>query len=77
MDNKLEHHSVTRPIHIPTWICRNHRGWQVAAIHRGGAGGVWTINRRRHGVAVDPKTNKVAATIEVGIPGGGGEIAVE
>jgi len=38
---------------------------------------VWTINQGDGTISrVDVKTNKVVATIEAGIPGGGGEIAV-
>ena len=42
-----------------------------------GGGAVWTLNQGDGSVSrIDPKTNKVVATIEVGVPGGGGEIAV-
>jgi YVTN family beta-propeller protein len=42
-----------------------------------GLGGVWTLNQGDGSVTrVDPATNKVSATIEVGVPGGGGDIAV-
>ena len=42
-----------------------------------GDGAVWTLNQGDGSVSrIDPKTNKVVATIEVGVPGGGGEIAV-
>jgi len=42
-----------------------------------GEGSVWTINQGDGTISrVDVKTNKVVATIEAGIPGGGGEIAV-
>ena len=38
---------------------------------------MWTINQGDGSISrVDIKTNKVVATIEAGIPGGGGEIAV-
>ena len=38
---------------------------------------MWTLNQGDGSVSrIDPKTNKVVATIEVGVPGGGGEIAV-
>jgi YVTN family beta-propeller protein len=41
-----------------------------------GEGGVWTLNQGDGSVTrVDPKTNKVAATIEAGVPGPGGDIA--
>ena len=41
-----------------------------------GEGGVWTLNQGDGSISrVDPKTNKVAATIEAGVPGGGGEIS--
>ena len=37
---------------------------------------MWTLNQGDGTVTrVDPKTNKVVATIEVGVPGTGGEIA--
>ena len=42
-----------------------------------GEGSVWTINQGDGTISrVDMKTSKVVATIEAGIPGGGGEIAV-
>src|SRR6185503_13507892 len=42
-----------------------------------GAGAVWTLNQGDGSVSrVDPKTNKVVATIEVGVPGNGGDISV-
>ncbi|MBK8177399.1 MAG: hypothetical protein IPK67_00540 [Planctomycetes bacterium] len=42
-----------------------------------GEGSVWTLNQGDGSISrVDLKTNKVVATIECGIPGGGGEIAV-
>src|ERR1700722_13413477 len=42
-----------------------------------GLGSVWTLNQADGSVSrVDPATNKVSATIEVGVPGGGGDIAV-
>jgi YVTN family beta-propeller protein len=42
-----------------------------------GGGAVWTLNQGDGSVSrIDPKTNKVVATIEVGVPGGGGDIAV-
>ncbi len=42
-----------------------------------GLGSVWTINQGDGTISrIDAKTNKVIATIEAGIPGGGGEIAV-
>ena len=42
-----------------------------------GLGGIWTLNQGDGSVSrVDPATNKVSATIEVGVPGGGGDIAV-
>lgn len=42
-----------------------------------GEGAVWTINQGDGSISrVDVKTNKVVATIEAGIPGNGGEIAV-
>ena len=42
-----------------------------------GLGGIWTLNQGDGSVTrVDPETNKVSATIEVGVPGGGGDIAV-
>ena len=41
-----------------------------------GEGGVWTLNQGDGSVSrIDPKTNEVVATIEVGVPGPGGEIA--
>ena len=41
-----------------------------------GGGSVWTLNQGDGSVSrIDPKTNKVVATIEAGIPGEGGEIA--
>ena len=41
-----------------------------------GAGSVWTLNQGDGTISrVDAKTRKVVATIEVGIPGTGGEIA--
>ena len=41
-----------------------------------GAGSVWTLNQGDGTVSrVDAKTNKVVATIELGAPGGGGELA--
>jgi streptogramin lyase len=41
-----------------------------------GEGAVWTLNQGDGSITrVDLKTNKVVATIEAGIPGGGGEIA--
>jgi virginiamycin B lyase len=42
-----------------------------------GLGSIWTLNQGDGSVSrIDPKTNKVAATIEVGVPGEGGDIAV-
>ena len=42
-----------------------------------GEGSVWTLNQGDGSVSrIDPKTNKVVATIEVGVPGEGGDIAV-
>src|SRR4029453_14734690 len=42
-----------------------------------GGGAVWTLNQGDGSVSrIDPKTNKVVATIDVGVPGPGGEIAV-
>ena len=42
-----------------------------------GAGAVWTLNQGDGSVSrIDPATNKVSATIEVGVPGEGGDIAV-
>ena len=42
-----------------------------------GEGSVWTLNQGDGSITrVDLATNKVVATIECGIPGGGGEIAV-
>ena len=42
-----------------------------------GEGSVWTINQGDGSISrVDVKSNKVVATIEAGIPGNGGEIAV-
>ena len=42
-----------------------------------GEGGVWVINQGEGTVSrVDPSTNQVAATIEVGVDGSGGDIAV-
>ena len=41
-----------------------------------GEGAVWTLNQGDGSISrVDPKTNKVVATIEAGVPGGGGEIS--
>ena len=41
-----------------------------------GEGAVWTLNQAEGNVTrIDPKTNKVVATIELGVPGGGGEIS--
>ena len=41
-----------------------------------GEGGVWTLNQTDGSVSrIDPKTHKVVATIEVGVPGEGGDIA--
>lgn len=41
-----------------------------------GGGFLWTLNQTEGSVSkVDPKTNKLGETIEVGVPGGGGEIA--
>ena len=38
---------------------------------------MWTLNQGDGSVSrIDPATNKVVATIEVGVPGGGGDIAV-
>jgi len=42
-----------------------------------GGGAVWTLNQGDGSVSrIDPATNKVVATIEVGVPGPGGDIAV-
>jgi YVTN family beta-propeller protein len=42
-----------------------------------GGGAVWVLNQGDGSVSrIDPATNKVVATIEVGVPGGGGDIAV-
>ena len=42
-----------------------------------GLGSVWTLNQGDGSVSrIDPATNKVSATIEVGVPGEGGDIAV-
>jgi YVTN family beta-propeller protein len=42
-----------------------------------GLGSIWTLNQGDGSVSrVDPATNKVSATIEVGVPGPGGDIAV-
>jgi len=41
-----------------------------------GEGAVWTLNQGDGSISrIDPKTNKVVATIDAGIPGDGGEIA--
>ena len=41
-----------------------------------GEGFVWTLNQGDGTVSkVDPKTKKVVATIQCGLPGGGGEIS--
>ena len=41
-----------------------------------GEGSVWTLNQGDGSISrVDMKTNKVVATIEAGVPGGGGEIS--
>ena len=41
-----------------------------------GEGYVWTLNQTRGSVTkIDPATMKVEATIDVGVPGGGGDIA--
>jgi YVTN family beta-propeller protein len=41
-----------------------------------GEGAVWTLNQGDGSVSrIDPKTNKVAAKIDVGVPGEGGDIA--
>jgi virginiamycin B lyase len=41
-----------------------------------GEGAVWALNQGDGSVSkIDPKTNKVTATIEVGVPGEGGDIA--
>jgi virginiamycin B lyase len=41
-----------------------------------GEGFVWTLNQKKGNVSkIDPKLKKVVATIEVGIPGPGGEIS--
>jgi len=41
-----------------------------------GGGFVWTLNQAEGNLSkVDVKTNKVVATIELGVPGGGGEIS--
>ncbi len=42
-----------------------------------GEGAIWTLNQGVGSVSrIDPQTNKVTATIEVGVPGSGGDIAV-
>jgi streptogramin lyase len=42
-----------------------------------GEGAVWVLCQGEGNVAkIDPKTNQAVATIEVGVPGGGGDIAV-
>jgi virginiamycin B lyase len=42
-----------------------------------GEGTVWTLNQGDGSVSrVDPKTNRVVATIATGVPGTGGDIAV-
>ena len=41
-----------------------------------GEGSVWTLNQATGSVSrIDPQSNKVIATIEVGVPGPGGDIA--
>ena len=41
-----------------------------------GEGAVWVLNQGNGSVSrIDPKTNKVVATIEAGVPGTGGDIA--
>jgi len=46
----------------------------VVLVVRGGGSGISSLPPNTVG-AIDPKTNKVAATIEVGVPGEGGDIA--
>jgi YVTN family beta-propeller protein len=42
-----------------------------------GEGAIWTLNQKDGTVSrIDAKTHQVVATIEVGVPGGGGDIAV-
>jgi DNA-binding beta-propeller fold protein YncE len=42
-----------------------------------GEGAIWTLNQKDGSVSrIDAKTHKLVATIELGVPGGGGDIAV-
>lgn len=42
-----------------------------------GEGAIWTLNQKDGSVSrIDSKTHKVLSTIQVGVPGGGGDIAV-
>jgi YVTN family beta-propeller protein len=55
---------------------RDDRGRQAPRFLAVGGGFVWTLNQAQGNVSkVDPKTNKVVETIEVGVPGPGGDIA--
>ena len=48
----------------------------VTLVFTAGMGAVWTLNQGDGSVSrIDPRTNRVSAVIEVGVPGEGGDIA--
>ncbi len=65
------------------WIRGRTSSWRPSRVGKAprfiaaGGGAVWVLNQGDGSVSrIDPATNKVVATIEVGVPGGGGDIAV-
>ena len=58
---------------LTPWLYASRR---AARFQTFGAGSVWTLNQGDGTISrVDTKSRKVVATVEVGIPGTGGEIA--